>query len=176
MSLAAAGLAAKEEVDLIAAKRELRALIGETLKILRANDAKRAIDVEHKFGTKGWLQKAWFEVSPRPCGYPLGSPSGGLFVLGDDELLRHATIFSVGIGEEYRAESDRLVENLRREHNGARLMRVRSPIDAELKRPTGWDSKFFVESGQLVYGCSEGVSEPAREVFTRWVAEALDAK
>ncbi|MCU1557550.1 MAG: hypothetical protein JWN09_1545 [Microbacteriaceae bacterium] len=174
-SLADADLAARDAAGLIAAKGELRALISEALKILRANSAKRAIDVEHRFGTKGWSQKPWFDVSAQPSGYPLGSPSGGLFVLDDDELLRHAKVFSVIVPDQYRAESNRLVENLRREHNGARLLCVGSPIGSELKKPSGWESTFFVESGQLLYGYCEGRPEPARKIFTERVAEALDA-
>ena len=167
--------AAREAATLIAAKGELQALISEALNVLRSNGAKRAIDVKHAFGKKGWSQKPWFEVSAQPCGYPLGSPSGGLFVLDDDELLRHAKDFRVTIQNEYQAESNRLIENLRREHNGAQLMSVGLPIGRELKKPSGWESTFFVESGQLVYGYCEGMREPARKIVAEWVAKALDA-
>ena len=174
-SLADAELAAKGAADLVAAKRELRALTSEALRILRANGVKQALEVEHKFGVKGWLQKPWFDISGQLSGYLLGWPSGGLFVLGDDELLRHAYVFSVTLPDEHRYESSRLIENLRRQHDSDQLVRVGRPIDSDLNRPSGWEYGFFIESGQLVYGYGEGGSEPARKIFAEWVAEALDA-
>jgi hypothetical protein len=54
-------------------------------------------------------------------------------------------------------------------------MMVGLPIDGRLKQPSGWASSFYHDSGELVYRNCEMYCKPAKNIFTDWIAKALDS-
>jgi hypothetical protein len=95
--------------------------------------------------------------------------------LTDDEILHHGRVFTFPGPERFHAESNRLLENLCRKHSGALPMMVGLPIDGRLKQPSGWASSFYHDSGELVYRNCEMYCKPAKNIFTDWIAKALDS-